>query len=200
MYIINNKNVLLTATLRFQNGLKNTATKAGKHTSSLRNKMLPTHSLLPPMVPPPPKITMILVFTVPCAMHFFTLLLHTTVIPRHTVFTLRNKKLFSCFQRKTWHRWALLKHGFGQWVKTTSRRRCTWGSGRAVAETLQVPPHCKTHAGRAQTHLEGSLNGPRWRRQNTVIPLSSFSDCPPLLIVVKARIQQTLTFICKEMD
>ena len=79
MYIINNKNVLLTATLRFQNGLKNTATKAGKHTSSLRNKMLPTHSLLPPMVPPPPKITMILVLTVPCAMHFFTLLLHTTV-------------------------------------------------------------------------------------------------------------------------
>lgn len=78
MYIINNKNVL-TATLRFQNGLKNTATKAGKHTSSLRNKMLPTHSPLPPMEPLPPELTMIPVFTVPCAVHFFTLLLRTTV-------------------------------------------------------------------------------------------------------------------------
>lgn len=30
----------------------------------------------------------------------------------------------------------------------------------------------KILAGRAQTHLEGSLLGSRWRRQNTLIPFS----------------------------
>ena len=64
-----------------------------------------------------------------CRALLYTFIMYFCIL-RHTVFTLRNEKLFSCFQRKTWHSWALLKHGFGQWVKTTSRRRCIWGSGR----------------------------------------------------------------------